>query len=394
MVNHVFVIRSNDVSQYDYLQIKQERTEISQDDNMTGKEAGIKGQNKPNERPFFSISFIRAICALSVVTLHTNGCFWTFSSSERYWITANIIECVFYFAVPLFFMITGITLMDYQERYSTKVYFQKRVHKVFVPYIFWSAFGAFFLLVTKRISLREISFVWFLDGLLKTDGIVNVYWFFAPLFCIYLSIPLFACIAKEKKKSTALYILSICFILNILLPFLNETFHLGFIWLDRYKIQVASGYLFWLWGGYYLFYYPPTKRQRLIIYLMSTIGLVVHIAGTHILSYQAGSIQTIFKGYNNLPCVLYSAGVFVFLQNVSFRIEKNEWMKKNIEKAGKYSFAVYLIHWYIIVIIEQYIKINPKSIIYRLGSPIIIYIIVIAIATCMKRIPGLKRMVP
>ena len=69
----------------------------------------------------FTLTFIQVICALAVVTLHTNGVFWSFSSTERYWFTANIVESVFYFAIPLFFMITGITLLDYQKRYSTLI---------------------------------------------------------------------------------------------------------------------------------------------------------------------------------------------------------------------------------------------------------------------------------
>jgi len=73
------------------------------------------------------IVFISVISAVSVLILHTNGCFWSFSSTARYWRTANIIECIFYFAVPLFFMIIGVTLFDFYERYTLKEYFIKRL---------------------------------------------------------------------------------------------------------------------------------------------------------------------------------------------------------------------------------------------------------------------------
>ncbi len=49
--------------------------------------------NKSNRK--FNLTFIQVICAIAVVTLHTNGCFWNFSAKERYWLTANIIESVF-----------------------------------------------------------------------------------------------------------------------------------------------------------------------------------------------------------------------------------------------------------------------------------------------------------
>lgn len=50
------------------------------------------------------IQILGVIACLAVVAMHVNGCFWQFSY-DRYWITANIIECICYFAVPIFFMI-------------------------------------------------------------------------------------------------------------------------------------------------------------------------------------------------------------------------------------------------------------------------------------------------
>ena len=52
------------------------------------------------------IQILGVIACLAVVAMHVNGCFWQFSY-DRYWITANIIECICYFAVPIFFMISS-----------------------------------------------------------------------------------------------------------------------------------------------------------------------------------------------------------------------------------------------------------------------------------------------
>ncbi len=73
---------------------------------ITEKKTGVKSGN------ISFISFASFISAMSVVFIHSNKCFWDFSSTARYWKTANIIECFFYFAVPVFFMITGATLID------------------------------------------------------------------------------------------------------------------------------------------------------------------------------------------------------------------------------------------------------------------------------------------
>lgn len=87
------------------------------------------------------IQILGVIACLAVVAMHVNGCFWQFSY-DRYWITANIIECICYFAVPIFFMISGATLLNYRKRYTTAVFFKKRFGKTLVPFLIWSVISA------------------------------------------------------------------------------------------------------------------------------------------------------------------------------------------------------------------------------------------------------------
>jgi len=232
----------------------------------------------------FVLTFIQVVCAISVVTLHTNGCFWQFNATERYWLTANIIECIFYFAVPVFFMITGITLLDYQERYSTKVYFQKRAEKTLIPYVVWSVIGVVFLLSTDRVSLEAVTAKWIVNSLLSTEGIINLYWFFQPLFCVYLCIPLFAAVDKNKKMDTAKYMIVVGLFINIIMPFLNSALEFGLSW--PYRVQVVSDYLIFVWGGYYLYNSSPSKRQKEVIFILSSIGLFfAHCRNLYIINH-------------------------------------------------------------------------------------------------------------
>lgn len=338
----------------------------------------------------FSLTFIQVVCAIAVVTLHTNGCFWNFSATERYWITANIIECICYYAIPVFFMITGITLLDYPKRYSTGIYFKKRVEKTVLPYIIWSFIGIGFKLAIGKINWETISCKWIVNGLLSTDKIVDYYWFFQPLFCVYLCIPLFAYI--EKKKDVVDYIVLVGFIVNVLVPFLNNVLHLGLTW--PYSVSVISGYLFWVWMGYKLYFYPPTKKQKIMIYIFALIGLLLHIVGTHVLSVKMGTIQSLYKGYVNLPCVLYSLGVFVFLRDVATWIQKSKKIEMIIETLGKYTFPLYLIHWFILCIRDDVVSIDTKSMIYRLFAPYIIFMLVICFTWILRKIPGVRKIVP
>ena len=101
------------------------------------------------------ITIATIISAFAVVGLHVNN-FWTFRYSND-WVMTNFVECLFYFAVPVFFMITGVTLIDYKQKYSTKVYFEKRFKKIVIPLITWNVIACivqkiFFELESKPIS--------------------------------------------------------------------------------------------------------------------------------------------------------------------------------------------------------------------------------------------------
>ena len=170
------------------------------------------------------ITFISVISAVSVLILHTNGCFWDFSSTDRYWKTANIIECTFYFAVPLFFMIIGVTLFDFYERNTLKEYFIKRARKTFIPFVAWSVIALAGKIVLHRISIDSVNLKYIYQGITGTS-IISIFWFFTPLFIIYLSLPLFASVEKSKRKEVFLYLVISGFILNQFIHSLRMFFH-------------------------------------------------------------------------------------------------------------------------------------------------------------------------
>ena len=142
------------------------------------------------------IQILGVIACLAVVAMHVNGCFWQFSY-DRYWITANIIECICYFAVPIFFMISGATLLNYRKRYTTAVFFKKRFGKTLVPFLIWSVISAIWYYIVYHARPEGIREV--VDGILNTRY-VDIYWFFPALFSVYLCIPILSCIPEKYRK--------------------------------------------------------------------------------------------------------------------------------------------------------------------------------------------------
>ena len=339
-----------------------------------------------------TIAFLQVVSAIAVVYLHCNTCFWSFSATERYWRTANVIESIFYFAVPIFFMISGITLLDYQERYTTVTFFKKRIKKTFIPFICWSMIGAVYNVITARVALQDLTLRYFINGFLGGNTIISIYWFFPTLFCIYLGIPLFAAVSKEKRKSIFIYILIVGFLVNVLIPFFRNVLGLDFAY--SYHLDVIASYYMWPICGYVLYNWPPSPNIRRLIYIGGIVGLLMHTIGTEKLSIELGSVSTTYKGYNNVPCIMYSIAVFLMLVQISHHIMLKKKIESLIKIISQYTFSIYLIHYFVLQGIIGILKIDNRWIVFRLIGPFVIILIAITITWLLRKIPFLNKIVP
>ena len=85
------------------------------------------------------------LASFAVVAMHVNGAYWSYRDAPS-WVLNLIIEKTCVWAVPVFFMLTGATLIDYRKRHSTSEYVKRRVRRTVVPFLIWSFAGLFFSL--------------------------------------------------------------------------------------------------------------------------------------------------------------------------------------------------------------------------------------------------------
>lgn len=340
----------------------------------------------------FSLTFCQVISALAVATLHTNGCFWGFSATESYWFSANIIDSVFYFAVPVFFMITGITLADYKERYSTKTFFKKRIEKTLIPYIVWSLLALVFLLATGTLKPADITPSWIITSVIWTSNIIAYYWFFGALFAFYLLMPFIASIEKDQKLKVFKVLIIIIFVCDVTIFFFLKLFNAYPEVIDTSGI--GFGNLIFVLLGYYIYKKPPVLSAKIAIYILAAIGLLVHMVGTYYLSMKTGEVNEMLKGYANFPSIFYSLGAFILLRDIAVKIEKIGWLRKLIETLGKYTFEVFLLHWFVINITGSLITIDDKNLAYRLLFPLFIYAVTVIVTWLLRKIPVIRKIVP
>lgn len=332
------------------------------------------------------ITVLNVLACFMVVMLHVNGDFWEFSFTKK-WIFANAIESLAYFAVPVFFMISGANLIDYRNRYSTRMYIKKRIKKVVIPFIGWSIMGIIASLLFKSVSFGMIDFKFIIDGIFNSK-IVEIYWFFIPLITVYLAIPIYSLIPVLNRKKAYMYMIAWAMITISILPLCFKILKIKFN--NDISAGVVGGYCIYALIGYLIDHYKIKKRKIFII--IGILGLGIHFFGTWYLSYKIGEIDTMFKGYLNIPTVMYSVTIYyLFKEFVNINNPKIINKLNNISNA---TFGIYLIHIYIIRIIEKILHIRTSFTFFKLIETCAVFIVSYLIIYIMKKIPIIKELVP
>lgn len=279
------------------------------------------------------ISILTVLSTLAVVTLHVNH-FWDFDT--KLWPLYNAVESVCYFAVPIFVMISGALLLDYREKYSTKVYFKKRILRVVIPYVICSVI--YILIELKHGNSFTIKDI--ISIIVNGKGF-GIYGFFILLFNIYLCIPFISLIPKDSRKNGFLYIIIIGLIVNCIIPMLFKYLNIEFS--NDWYISMLGGYLLFVFLGYYIHNYDIKLIFRIIIYILGLASLLFMLIGTYRRSLNEGSISLFYKSYTNIYSTLYASAIFLFFKNIS----KFKFMDKIgsfCSVISPYCFGVYLLH--------------------------------------------------
>lgn len=338
-----------------------------------------------NNNKFFYISVLTVLSSLAVVFLHCNGVFWSHPSGNL-WLTANIIESMFYFAVPVFFMISGCTLIDYKTRYSTKVFFLKRVNKTVIPFLIWSTFSLVFGWVQD--TNIKISPIWIVSSIINYHY-MYIYWFFIPLFAIYLSIPVLADI--QNKVRTFTYMIVFGLITISLFGFMLSCNFAESIIPHNFTSPVCGGFLIYPLLGYVLHHTKQSKTTRLLMYLAGIISTMAHFWFTYSCSYN--QILNVFKNYTHITSVMQACAVFVFVKYNAHFLNRQEKIRQAILYIQPAALGIYLSHQYIIYLMNE-IGVNEGSLLYRTVGAVGIYMILAVVIRQLQRMHWLRILFP
>ncbi len=328
------------------------------------------------------------IACFCVVALHCSGAVFAFNETPTWWL-AMTIQSVAHFAVPVFFMITGITLLEYRKKYNTAVFYKKRILKTGIPFLFWSVFYIFFHACLNRSPLPS---VWGGIKMILANQVLGIFWFFYEIFGVYLIMPILSLLArKENLKEIRLFCV-LFFLYRAVLPLVNRYIAPVTGSLTPSLVGGCIGYLFL---GYLIQQETYSRKQRMGIYAAGAAGCLLMLFGTFALSRGTGNLDKIFMDYYSIACMPYSFAVMLFARNFPWQKVYAVIPQSAVRKLSSVSLGVYVLHMVFLEMRPHIPLFNTLRPAYALVIlPPLVYLLCVCVILILKKIPGIKYMIP
>ncbi|HBV76540.1 MULTISPECIES: acyltransferase [Vibrio] len=286
-----------------------------------------------NQRVFF-FDLLRCVAAVAVIAIHVLAPYRNELGviSFSNWATAVSVNSVSRWAVPVFIMISGALLLSDARSFNFKYYVQRRLGKVFIPFVVWSLFYAYLSGWTSTGFDSSVSQQVLSDSLHhETYYHLGFFYYFIPL---YLLIPFYQ-IFVRKIDDTTLYVTVVLWLLCTTL-FL---FGIDGPWSNQYFLY--SGYLLL---GYVCYQKVPLTSSFVVIFalmgilaLLTTVGMVIG-GSLGVNEYTVGR----WLSYKTLNTVLAASMLFMVCRFYGERLSGK--VRKVVGFISTYSLGIYILH--------------------------------------------------
>lgn len=354
-------------------------------------------ENKEKKKYLF-IEILRIVSCYAVVFHHTDA-YMLFSEREpgslAYWVYLFLsLFCVF--AVPLFFMISGALLLHREE--SLKDIFVKRILKTFMILLVFS-FGHYMLEVH---SGEPFGMGHFLAGVIKEPWSPAL-WFLYAYIGIMIALPFLRAMVKNLKDEYFYYLFGIGVFLKGILPIIS---YCGFG--EDFSALLPYLRVSWLVNdvflcpciGYFLMHRLNMKKCKKWLpklWIMNLLSIGIAMIATYYKGTVDGNHYTEFfhKTFDTINCIT----IFVTIRYFFEKKEFSKGLKKLIMEVGSCTFGIYLIHLFVRKMLQIFDARLGGGIIPTDNMPalllygIIIWVISLAIAFVIRRIPILRKLI-
>lgn len=345
-----------------------------------------KGENCLDKRIFY-FDRLRIISAIAVIVIHICGIeLFKHSTASPAWNMYNILDSFSRFAVPMFIMLSGALFLNPEKQISLKSLYAKKILRIVTAFVFWS----FFYSLVNELTDYNGDMSVFVKGFIL--GHHHMYFLYV-IAGLYLAVPIFREICG--KESLSRYFLILALVFTFVVPFLSKLPHMSIIADIEQKMsfRVAVGYSAYFVGGYYLSRADIPKKGRALIYVLGAAAFIMTAVLTKKFSEQS---QRLYDGFYNgfsINVMLEAVSLFVFARYNLSAAPKSERRAKVISLFSKLTFGIYLVHMFVIDLIDASGIIDNVSntSLYAVIKFVLVFFVSAVISYVINKIPVLKK---
>jgi surface polysaccharide O-acyltransferase-like enzyme len=355
---------------------------------------------------FVSSDAMRALAAFVVCIVHMTSPTIHFESTVHSgfnWWNLLLFESMGKWAVPVFLMLSGALLLDPSKQESVETFYRKRMSKLLVPLLFWSAF---YILVSHFKSAANPSALASFGKFLAGEPFYHLYYLFIAMG-LYVFTPalrlFYASAAPRIRFSFAVLCLFLATLSNSL-GNVSEFFNFS-AKPTQHALNMFVPFIGYFLIGYELSVIPLEKLQKfkaaiVSVFLLSWIGTAVLF---HVYTQAGGTFLGVAMASNYISANVIVMSIFVFLsmrllfESDSYRnLPEQNIIKRSLNSISKYSFGIYLCHPVFIAAVRfrfiEPMRIEP----YTLSIPafaLIFFVLGYVSTFVLSKIPYLRRVV-
>lgn len=297
---------------------------------------------------------LRALATLGVIIIHvsTPTVKMIYGKNMEFWWIGNLWDSAVRFAVPLFLMLSGATLLG--KEYNLGEFYKKRVSRVLIPFLFWIVvywIYRWLVLLPKQQPHGFHSILQWGSDLFLKEGVSKHFWYVYMILFVYLFVPF---LGKGLRKLN-MSLISNLLLLWVILAFACKSVPLNlYSWSGDYGSKflgyfLNSGYLVL---GYYLMKLPAySQKIRYSAGAIYILSVFISAFCIYFFSQKGHKLDLSMYGYLSINTIIQSMAIFMWIKDTDL---KNKYLNRAFESISKYSFGIYLVHIMIIGIFFQY----------------------------------------
>jgi surface polysaccharide O-acyltransferase-like enzyme len=302
--------------------------------------------------------WLRILDCFSVIIIHIAAQKWyTSPIISHEWKIFNFYHSIVRFGVPNFFMISGTLFLE--KDLSFGIMLNKYIKNIYIKLLFWSFFYSLREKIIHKNNYKK-TFLIFLKGHYHL-------WFLFRICGLYLITPFLKQITKKEILFKIFLVLHILFCLlfpNLLtILFYNSKDYYyalnGIISKFGVNSFLNSNQMYYIFG-FYLNRINIKPLFRLMIYILGIFGAIFTFQMTYYISLKK-KIKITLNSDFYINIFFASTGIFIFFKYNFDNLKYKKNIKEFIQKLGRLTLGIYIIHPFVIEELNLRFNINTLS---------------------------------